>query len=243
MKKLRIHYLQHVPFEGLGCIETWIRKKEHPLSVTRFYQHEPLPPVEEPDWLIVLGGPMGIYDQEAYPWLGAEKAFIKQAIEQHKVVLGICLGAQLIADALGARVYAGKEKEIGWFPIRKTAEGKEAALLAHMPDALSVFHWHGDTFDIPAGAKSLAESAACAHQAFLYEERVLGLQFHFEATPDSVRQMLKYCKDDLEPASPYVQSPDDIERGIKCCEENNRVMFSILEYLENQEQTKKKKIQ
>ncbi|WP_199313715.1 type 1 glutamine amidotransferase [Leptolyngbya sp. FACHB-671] len=114
---MRVHYLQHVPFEGLGTISTWMATQNHSLSSTKLYANDPLPTVNDFDWLIVLGGSMNIYEEEQYPWLIAEKQLIKQAIEEDKIVLGICQGAQLIADALGSKVYAGQHKEIGWFLI------------------------------------------------------------------------------------------------------------------------------
>lgn len=189
MKTLRIHYFQHVPFEGLGCIEDWALGQGHQLSYTRFYEGRQLPPLDEIDWLIVMGGPMGIYDEAIYPWLSGEKEFIRQAIAANKVVLGICLGAQLLADALGANVKPGKNKEIGWFPVQKTAEGKVSKLLDDMPDQLVVFHWHGDQFEIPANGLRLAESEACPNQILQYGDRVIGLQFHFEATEQTIRIM------------------------------------------------------
>ncbi|MCK7557005.1 type 1 glutamine amidotransferase [Chitinophaga sedimenti] len=114
---MNIHYFQHVPFEGLGCIADWIDRKGHQVSVTRWYAGDAPPPHDQTDWLIIMGGPMGVYDAAQYPWLETEKAYIREAIQQGKRVLGICLGAQLIAAALGAKVYPNREKEIGWFPV------------------------------------------------------------------------------------------------------------------------------
>ena len=120
---MNIHYLQHVPFEDLGSIKNWAKIRGHRVTATRFYRAEPLPFLDELDWLIIMGGPMNIYEEDKYPWLGHEKRFIEEVIKTDKVVLGICLGAQLIADVLGVRIYENIHKEIGWFPIQLTSEG------------------------------------------------------------------------------------------------------------------------
>lgn len=117
---MRIHYLQHVPFEGLASIEQWATTKDYILSATKFYNGDTLPSVDHLDWVIVMGGPMNIYENDKYPWLTWEKHFIEEAIKKNKIVIGICLGSQLIADVLGSKVYKGQEKEIGWYPIQVT---------------------------------------------------------------------------------------------------------------------------
>jgi len=151
---MKLHWLQHVPFEGLGIIEEWAETNSFEFSCTRLHADEQLPRIGSFDWLVVMGGPMGIYDHEEHPWLVAEKRFIKNAIDAGKTVLGICLGAQLIADVLGAKVYAGPQKEIGWFPIRR-AEGAPEII----PEELTAFHWHGDTFDSYSTTASSASNS------------------------------------------------------------------------------------
>lgn len=145
---MNIHYLQHVPFEDLGMIADWIDENGYHSRVSRLYQGEALPNVNDIDWLIVMGGPMGVYDEDQYPWLVDEKRCIERAIAKGRVVLGICLGAQLIANVLGARVYPHTRKEIGWFPITLTREGAQSPLFTELPSPFEVFHWHGDTFDL-----------------------------------------------------------------------------------------------
>lgn len=200
---MRIHYLQHVAFEDLAAIGNWAEEKGYPLSVTKFFQQDvAFPMMEEFDWLIVMGGPMNIYEEKEYPWLVREKQFIKAAVEQGKTVLGVCLGAQLIADVLGGRVYRNKNKEIGWFPIEATGAGRDFGF----PAAFPAFHWHGDTFELPPGSLRLAQSKACANQAFLYQERVLGLQFHLESTPLSVEKLIQHCGEELVDGE-YIQKP------------------------------------
>lgn len=189
---MKIHYLQHVPFEGLGFIEKWARTQNATTGVSRLFRNDPLPGTEDFDWLVVMGGPMGIYDHDEFPWLVAEKKLIQQAIGAGKTVLGICLGAQLIADVLGAKVYPGPQKEIGWFPIKRAAGAPDL-----IPDTLTVFHWHGDTFDLPEGAVPLASSAACKNQGFIYNGRVVALQFHMETTVESMEALIENCGHEL----------------------------------------------
>jgi GMP synthase-like glutamine amidotransferase len=149
-----------------------------------------------------MGGPMNVYQDAQYPWLETEKNYIRAAIDSGKYVIGICLGAQLIAHTLGAAISQGAHKEIGWFPIQPSADCPTAMQL---PDELRVLHWHGDTFALPNGAHPIAASAACANQGFLYQERVLALQCHLEMTPQSLALLIAACSDELT-AAPYIQA-------------------------------------
>jgi GMP synthase-like glutamine amidotransferase len=220
---MHIHYLQHVAFEGLGCIADWIDVKGHTVSATKFYEGEPLPGPQDLDMLIVMGGPMGVYDETAYPWLAAEKAFIRAVMVAGKPVLGICLGSQLIAAALGARVYRNGQKEIGWFPIQLHEELAPA-------DAV-VFHWHGDTFDLPENATLLGSTGITPNQAFRVGEKVFGLQFHFEITPAAMEGMIQHCGDELVSAD-FVQSAAEIRAGAHYCAATNAWMFELLNRME-----------
>ena len=149
---LRIHYLQHVEFEDAANIVPWAEARGHAVTCTRLHRGEPLPPVDAFDWLVIMGGPMNVCDHDRYPWLVREKAFIGESIGRNKVVLGICLGAQLIADVLGGRITPNREKEIGWFPVSLTGAGLRSPLFQPLPRQFLPFHWHGDTFSIPPGA-------------------------------------------------------------------------------------------
>lgn len=229
---MRIHCLKHVPFEGPAGIGDWADRKGHRISITPMFEHRELPDQGDFDWLVVMGGPMGVRDEADYPWMAQEKAFLREAIGAGKVVIGICLGAQLIADVLGARVYRNEHKEIGWLPIELSEQGRASGLLASLPPRLEAFQWHGDTFDLPAGAVHLARSEGCEHQAFLYEGRVLGLQFHLESTPASLAALVSNCADEIIPG-PYVQ---DAERMLAATEDEyeriNQALVGILDRLE-----------
>lgn len=204
---MRTHYLQHVPFEGLGSIKQWLQQNDHEVSASYLYKSPEFPVLSDFDRLIVMGGPMSVNDEDQYPWFVEEKRFIRKTIESGKPVLGVCLGAQLIASAMGSKVYPNPEKEIGWFPIHGLS--LDDPYLFQFPSSLDVFHWHGETFDLPAGAKLLASSAACKNQAFQVGSSVIGLQFHLEMTLTSVEALVANCRDELVP-SKYVQSEDEI---------------------------------
>ncbi|MCG2635431.1 MAG: gamma-glutamyl-gamma-aminobutyrate hydrolase family protein [Gammaproteobacteria bacterium] len=204
---MQSHYFQHVPFEGLGSIDAWLQAAGHTISCSRLFESPCLPDPGEPDFLVVMGGPMSANDESNFPWLVQEKAFIREFIALGKPVLGICLGAQLIASALGARVYPNPVREIGWLPVAGVS--CEDASLFQFPPSLAVFHWHGDTFDLPPGAVRIASSVGCVNQAFQLGGSVIGLQFHLETTPESARQLVTHCGDELVPAE-YVQSAAEI---------------------------------
>jgi GMP synthase-like glutamine amidotransferase len=204
---MRAHYLQHVPFEGLGSIEPWLRAAGYKITNTRFFESASLPNLNEIDLIVVMGGPMSVNDEVDFPWLVEEKQFIRIAIEAGKEVLGICLGAQLIASAMGAKVYRNTVKEIGWFPVKGVSPSEE--LVFHFPTSEEVFHWHGETFDLPPEGIHLARSDGCENQAFQLGQSVIGLQFHLETTPESARELVSHCRTELIP-SKYVQSEETI---------------------------------
>ena len=200
---MRVCCLQHVPFEGPAHIESWARAAGHDLFTARVFAGE-LPRPDDFDWLIILGGPMNVYEETAYPWLVGAKRLIETAIAGGKIVLGICLGAQLIAAVLGAPVRRNSHLEIGWYPVTLTPEAAASPAFSVLPPTFTAFHWHGDTFDIPAGAVRTAASEACANQAFDYQGRVFGWQFHLESSLASVEALIDNCGDEL--TGPFVQS-------------------------------------
>ena len=228
---MHIHYFQHVPFEGLSCIADWAAGKGHEVTHTHWYENTDTSPLAPAQWLIVMGGPMGVYEQDRYPWMPAEIALIREAIRQNKKVLGICLGAQLIAAALDANVYPHTQTELGWYPLDLTFQDRAAPLKEVLPPHFNTFHFHGDTFDVPDGATRFAASAACSHQAFIYGDRVIGLQFHMELTRESLEDMLKYGAGTIGAGGPFIQSEEKIRRHIDLLAQNNETMYRLLDYM------------
>ncbi len=230
---MRIHILQHEKFEGPGYIEDWIRGKNHELTYTRFYENSELPASDGFDFLIIMGGSMSVNDEQRFPWLKQEKQFIKSAIENGKIVLGICLGAQLIASSLGKKVFPNLYKEIGWFEITLTPEAKGNKLFDFFPNETNVFHWHGDTFDLPDNATHIAASQGCRNQAFVYKDKVIGLQFHIEATESLLRSMAANGLDELV-EDKYIQTEEQLLNGIRFCRQNNTLLKHLLNRLEEE---------
>lgn len=216
---MRLRYVQHVAYETPGTILQWAGERGFGVDATRLYAGEPPPSADELDWLVVMGGPMNVYEDEAYPWLPDEKALIDDAVAGGKVVLGICLGAQLLADVLGGRVTRNETPEIGWFPVTLTAPGWESRAFGRLPEEFLALHWHGDTFELPPGAVHAAESAACANQAFQWGKRAFGLQFHLECTSAEIEGLVRANADELvegpwtQPADVLLGRPQDVARS------------------------------
>jgi GMP synthase-like glutamine amidotransferase len=188
-----------------------------------------LPSVDAIDALIVMGGPMGVYDEHEYPWLVAEKAFIERCILSGKKVLGICLGAQLLSVCLGSEVHRASNKEIGWFPVAPTEASKGIPWLHELFMARPVvFHWHGDQFGIPETGLNLLLSAANSNQAFYYNERIIGLQFHLEVTEETLRQMVEHGVEELVDGT-YIQTAEKIVSETGNIGASNQMMKAILE--------------
>ena len=225
---MRVYVLQHVPFEELGNIQPWLVQHNAEIHYCRLYANDPLPDVNETDLLIVLGGPMSVNDESHYPWLVAEKAFLAQAIAAEKPIVGICLGAQLIASCQGARIYSNYAKEIGWFDITAVAASGDVLPL---PATMHVFHWHGETFELPAKAVLLASSVACNNQIFQLGQRVIGLQCHLETTADNARSMVLHCADELIGGS-FIQDADTILAASAAqYQQLSQLMTQVLEYV------------
>ena len=227
----RIHILQHVPYETPGCIETWIKERGYLYSSTSFYADETLPDIADIDWLIVMGGPMSVHDTTEFPWLTIEKKFINDAVREKKVIIGVCLGAQLIAEVLGSRVYKNSVKEIGWFPVTRNSSADNLSLLQKFDESEVVFHWHGDTFDIPQGAVHGMSSDGCLNQCFIYNERVIGLQFHVEVTENLLQSIIANGVDEIIPDR-YIQDEDQLRMGAHYIKRNNELMYSIMDELD-----------
>jgi GMP synthase-like glutamine amidotransferase len=223
---MRIHWLQHADFEDLGCIAPALAARGDTVTCTRLWAGE-TPPANADgfDALIVIGGPMNIYEYDLHPWLKPEKALIRATIDAGKRVLGICLGSQLIADVLGGPVTRNAHTEIGWFPVELNDAGRRSRFFAGFPDRFTVFHWHGDTFAIPPRAANLMTSAGCVHQALAYDDRVVGIQFHLEVTAANAREWFRH--EQPVPAT-YVQAAGEILADLDAFAGNNRLMRQLL---------------
>ncbi|MEW5818613.1 MAG: type 1 glutamine amidotransferase [Cyanobacteriota bacterium] len=229
---MNIHYLQHVPFENLANIETWARQKGYCISKTAFFNNNCLPNINNIDCLIILGGPMNVYEEDKYPWLVTEKRFIETAIANNKKVIGICLGAQLIASVLGSTVYTNRYKEIGWFPVCLTSKAFNSNVFKNIPSCFTAFHWHGDTFDLPDKCIRVASSEGCLNQAFEYNSKIIGLQFHLEYNIDSIYQMIDNCSDEIIEGK-YIQTATKMIELQHFLNELNDVLVTFLNNLVN----------
>jgi GMP synthase (glutamine-hydrolysing) len=228
---MNIHFIFHAPFEGPGAIIDWIREMGHQYTFAEVYKEPDFPPLNTIDMLIVMGGPMGVYDEKKYEWLIPEKKFLDEAINKDKKVLGVCLGAQLLASVLGAKVTKNREKEIGWFPVSLTKNAHKSPAFKDIPQTFDAFHWHGDTFVIPKGALHIASSEACMNQAFIYQNRVAGLQFHLEFTTQGAEEILKNCQDELHEKGNYVQGSKQILDQGNRFEKMRPLLYTLLDAL------------
>jgi len=229
-KTVRLHYFQHEAFEGLAAIGEWAQNKGFSISSTHFFKGEHITILpNEIDWLVIMGGSMSVNDEKELPWLVEERKFVSEAIHAGKIVLGICLGAQMIAKALGANVYKNTQQEIGWFPLQWNVEALKQPIFQHIPKELTVLHWHGETFDLPNDSMLIASTGLTPHQGFLYKERVLGLQFHLEFNEQSTEEMLLNCGKLLQ--GEYVQSEESIRTQTQFIPPAKQALFGILDAL------------
>lgn len=216
---------QHAEGEWIGSMRHWFADKPFQLTTYRLDQADPLPSIDEFDWLLIMGGPMSTYDETNYAWLIGEKQLISEAIDANKIVLGICLGSQLIASALGAKVYANTQQEIGWFPVNKTD-----AEATWMPEDLQPLSWHGDCVELPENSSSFADSAITPCQGFYYGKRIWALQFHLEVEPGTVEAFLALESHPL-PATEYVQNESRLMDNNEQLKQSQQAMFALLDLL------------
>jgi len=225
---MKIHYLQHVAFEGPAAIAEWAVARGHEITGTRLFESAEPPRPGSFDALVVMGGPMSANDEAKLPWMAGEKRLIAEALAGQTPVLGVCLGAQLIADVAGARVHAAATPEIGWFPVRLTEAAESHPLFRDLPSELVPLHWHGETFDLPAGSVRLAGSPACPNQAFAIGSSVLGLQFHLEASAESLAALVENCRHEIVPG-PCVQGEAEIMAGVTAAAELHAILYRVLD--------------
>jgi GMP synthase-like glutamine amidotransferase len=229
---MRIVCLQHVEYEGPDAIGTWATERGHDLEVV-MPLFEQYPDPDDLDMLVVMGGPMGAYEDAHYPWLAAEKRFIRDTIESGALVFGVCLGAQLTAIALGGDAHPHDVREVGWFPARLTKPGRDSSVLSVLPDTFTVGLWHGDTYELPRGLETCAVTEACPNQAFEAEDgAVVGLQFHLEWTQPTLRELVDRHGDWLAHGGPYVQSEHAFLNAGPALEAGHRMLYDILDAME-----------
>jgi GMP synthase-like glutamine amidotransferase len=221
---MRMAVLQHAEFEGAAAVADWAAASGFSVRVFHLYRDTTLPSLADFDMLTVMGGPMSANDEAQLVWLGPEIALVSEAVAADKTVIGICLGAQIIAKALGARVYPGSAKEIGWFPVQRTGSHH---FFDGLPDSFTPFHWHGETFDLPRGATLLAKSKMTETQAFAVGQHVLGLQFHIEATEESVRALLKGAAHEIGHGA-FEQQPGTILANLNLCASLRPLLDTVL---------------
>lgn len=226
---MNVQVLQHAPFEGIGNMAEWLAARGANVRHSPLFSDPHLPRPAGLNLVIAMGGPMSVNEEDRHPWLAAEKNFLREAIDSGVPVLGVCLGAQLIARVLGACVYRNASKEIGWFEVDAVGETHGSF---RFPAKFAAFHWHGETFDLPSGAVRLARTQACGNQAFQFGRRIMGLQFHLEVTADGVRQMLDHGEQEVLQGGAFVQTREALcapARGSYA--QVKTLMHRVLDYL------------
>jgi GMP synthase (glutamine-hydrolysing) len=216
--EMSVMIIKHVEIEGPGLIGDCLKEEKIPYQILNLESGVHLPKPDDYAGIVILGGLMNVYEEDRYPFLREEDLFIKEAIQRGKAVLGFCLGAQLVAKALGAKVTKALVKEIGWFDVSLTGAGLHDPLFSRLPETFSVFQWHEDTFNIPSAGKLIATSNPIAHQAFRYGENAYGLQFHLEVTEEMIREWMKTYEDKFNgfqtPLVPKLKILSETERKI-----------------------------
>lgn len=232
---MKIHLLEHDPFDySRTNITLWAEKRGHMLRQSYVCNMERLPAMEDLDWLMVMGGSGHVWEEKTLPWLTAEKAFIKRAMEEGKITLGICFGAQLIAESLGAEVHSNTYKEIGWYEVALTKEGEESFLFQGAPDRFVTFHWHSDHFSLPALCRRLAFSEASPNQVFVRDDRpVVGVQFHPEYTLEMVRDFSNEVGNEWTPDL-FVEGRDKVLAETETLPDTYWLMELVLDNMEKE---------
>ncbi|QKI90149.1 type 1 glutamine amidotransferase [Thiomicrorhabdus xiamenensis] len=226
---MNVAVLIHAPFERLGQIRLWLEQRSAVIHEVLLYQQDAVyPPLEETDLVIVLGGPMSVNEEDKYPWLVSEKAYIREVVAADIPLLGICLGGQLIATALGSSVTLNPETEIGWHQVERTSNSAD---VFQFPPSMEIFNWHGETFELPQGAVRLLRSRVCENQGFQIGRRIIGLQCHPEVRAQEIQQWVDEIGGQMVEGD-YVQSPsemlDDADRKVLTV---RPVLFDLLAYL------------
>lgn len=232
---MRLHLLHHDPIDASRTnITRWAENNGHSIANTYLCNNEALPAMEDFDWLIVMGGSQHAWEDDVYAWLPAEKKFIAQALENNKIILGICFGAQLLAEILGAEVFVNPHKEIGWHEVTLTPEGQRSYLFQNVPEQFTTFHWHVDHFTLPPVCTRLAYSEATENQAYIGLERpIAGIQFHPEYPLESVKYFVQEFGDEMQ-KGPYVAGKEKILAQTDQIPETYALMAAILDNMDRQ---------
>lgn len=229
---MRIVVLQHAEYEGPDKIEDWANERGHSMrTVIPLFESYPEP--EEYDLLVVMGGPMGAYDDAKYPWLTAEKRFITRTIAAGRKVFGVCLGSQLVAEALGGHAHPHTQREVGWIEVRLTPTGRYGRALAVLPEAFVAGEWHGDTYELPEDIRTGAVSDVCENQAFeTAGGRVVGVQFHLEWTPETIVELVERHGDWLAAegaSSPTIASAHEFLGNLTALARGHELLYALLD--------------
>lgn len=238
---LRVHYFQHIAGEGFGSCYSFLKAHHATITATEFFvlpvdlplEIEALPHIEDVDLLLIMGGTMSVNDEANYPWLKIEKRWIRRYLAAGKPAIGLCLGGQLIANALGAAVSRNRYQELGWSTVQRVPNlPKESFLL---PEKINVMQWHSETFEIPKGAIHLAENSVCRNQMYQIGSNVLGFQFHPEMTPKVLNLLLENEQELSIFKGEYVQSLDELHHcDIQKFEQGNQLLNRAIEFVVNQ---------
>ncbi|MGG1658441.1 type 1 glutamine amidotransferase [Brevibacillus sp. NRS-1366] len=228
---MRVHILQHMDWGGPGVVSEWMREKGHTWTMTNVHKNEEFPEIDEFDLLVILGGVMGVYEEEENPWLIGEKQWIRNVIDNKKRVLGICLGAQLIASSMGANVKKHVHSEIGWWPVQFAKIAQEHPFLHGIQDNYTFFEFHYDTFDIPESGVQLGKSVACKNQAFAIGDRVVGLQFHPEFNEEIVQGIETKLGPKIEPG-PFVKPVPEMMSSPERFAASKAFLYTLLNNVE-----------
>ncbi|WP_151088858.1 type 1 glutamine amidotransferase [Hymenobacter baengnokdamensis] len=213
---MRFHCLQHLPDEGPGYAAEWLAAHGYTLNYTRLFEPNPIfPALAEFDVLLILGGAMSVHDETEFPWLVPEKAFLRTVLRAGKITLAVCLGAQLVAQALGGEVHRNPAPEIGFWPVRFASKALTHPLLRGWPDKATVLHWHVDTFTVPPGAVRVGMSAGCAAQGYVWGDGIIGLQFHPEMTEEMVEKLIQFEGHETAEEQEFVQTAAQIRSKLK----------------------------
>ena len=232
---MRLHLLEHDPIDfSRTNITMWVEEKGYHLAQTYVCKGEKLPDVNDFDWLLVMGGSQHAWEDDVHPWLPDEKRLIARAVKAEKTILGVCFGAQLLAEALGARVFRNEHREIGWYPVDLTPEGRDSFLFEGVSDPFVTFHWHSDHYSLPPRCIGLARSRATAYQAFTAQDRpIVGIQFHPEYTLDMIRFFAHEHSEDWEPDR-FVAGKEAVLARIEEMNETYGLMAALLDNMDRE---------